>query len=648
MAAWLDNLARRFGGSKPTAAPQRRDFSAAIVSRLTASWKTSNLSANADIYRSLDALRARSRDLAQNNVYARKFIQMVGANVVGPAGFTLQARVYDKPDEPDNGANDAIETAFKKWGTRGVCEVSGQYSFTDLCTLLVAAAARDGEFMVRVLRGKDAGNGFGFALQVLDIDRLDTTYNAVPETGHHIRMGVEINQWGRPIAYHLKTSHPGDMWLAGQTTQSTRRLRIPAEDIIHRFVADRPEQLRGVPWMHAAMIQLNNLGGYEEAAIIAARVGASKMGFFTSPDGDPMPLADGQDENGVAYTDADPGTFGTLPPGYDFKSFDPDYPHAMFGDFIKAALRGAASGMGVAYNELANDLEGVSYSSIRQGVLSERDQWMQRQAWFISAFLDPVYNEWLRGALAFGRISLANGSPLPIAKYDKFSNHEWQGRRWQWVDPLKDVETARLSIQTGIASPQMIAAQNGVDVEDVIVAIKRFETLVEKAGVKAVDIAKAPPATPMAAPAAQNPEEKPAKPAAEPAPQSAKLLALEAENRQLQAENNTLRIERAAPSIVINNAPPAVTFNAGETRNEINLPEQPAPVVNITNEIEAPELPETIINVAAPNVEVTVEANMPAQSEVSIVAMPDRKTTSEIVRDGSGNIKQSTQTETDA
>ena len=102
---------------------------------------------------------------------------MVADNVVGPAGFTLQARVYDTADQPDAGANDAIEAAFARWSALGVCDVSGHSSFRDLCRMLATAAARDGEFLVRIVRGKSASNAFGIALQAIDIDRLDTKLN---------------------------------------------------------------------------------------------------------------------------------------------------------------------------------------------------------------------------------------------------------------------------------------------------------------------------------------------------------------------------------------------------------------------------------------------------------------------------------------
>lgn len=641
--AWYDKL---FGRKAPAPVHQRK-YDAAIVSRLTASWTGSALSANAEIYRSIDTLRMRSRDLANNNTYARKFLSMVADNIVGANGFVLQARVYDAPGKPDTGANDGIEAAWQAWCSRGVCDASGQHSFRDMCELLARGAARDGEFMVRILRGRDAGNAFGFALQVLDVDRIDTQYNRVEPDSNEIRMGVEVNQWGRPVAYWLKTAHPGDMWMVSSQNRSDRRIRIPATDIIHRFRADRPEQLRGVPWLHASMTQLNNLGGYEEAAIIAARVGASKMGFFTSPDGDMSPLADGVAENAIPYTDADPGTFGTLPAGYDFQPFNPDYPHAMFGDFVKAALRGAASGMDVSYADLANDLEGVNYSSIRQGCLTERSMWMAKQQWFIDAFLEPVYAEWVKSALAFGQIVLANGSPLPAEKLDKFKGHAWQPRRWQWVDPLKDIEASVAAINAGLKAPQDVAAEMGLDYEDVLVKLKQAEDLRAKIGVVlAVDAA----AQPAPAPDPNN----------DPAVKAAQITA-DAQVRMAEINREAIKATPAPVPQPINvkvDAPvinqPPIEVNVGASRadiEEINnrmadridaavqkATDMPinvnveAPVVNITNQVETPVV----------NLEATIQ---PADVQLTL---PDRKTVTTITRDANGDMTGSTAMESDA
>ena len=61
--------------------------------------------------------------------------------------------------------------------------------------------------------------------------------------------------------------------------------RVAAEDVIHLYRPGRPEQHRALPWMHPVMTGLKMLAGFEESSLVAARVGAAKMGFFSSPDG---------------------------------------------------------------------------------------------------------------------------------------------------------------------------------------------------------------------------------------------------------------------------------------------------------------------------------------------------------------------------
>lgn len=462
----------------------RRDFAAGSSGRLLANWNAQNISLNADLYRNLDKLRARSRDLCKNNDYAKRFLGMVAANVVGGTGVGLQARIYDSPKVPDAGANSAVERAFSAWSAKGVCDVTGRLSFRQLQVLAAKTAARDGEALVRIIRGSSSGNAFGFALQVLSVDRIDTQLVRAPENGRNeIKMGVEIDAFGRAVAYHLRPYHPGELWFTDGTKVGSH-IRVPASDVIHLYMPDEEaEQLRGLPWMHAAMVRLNHLGAYEEAAVIAARVGAAKMGFFTTPDGKP-PGEDGEEADGVPFTEVEPGAFGTLPQGVEFAPFNPDYPHQMFEQFVKANLRGIASGMGVAYHALANDLTNVSFSSIRSGTLEERDQWMAIQAWFVESFLEPIYAEWIKFALAAGQVKLDNGSALSLTKLEKFSAHIWQPRRWQWVDPKNDMEANILAVQEGFKSRQQICAELGVEFEDVLAQLKAEKDMAAQIGVE--------------------------------------------------------------------------------------------------------------------------------------------------------------------
>jgi len=489
--AWLDY----FRKPKPEPVPQigrraeslikaTRNFASALQDRLTASWRASALTANEEIRAGLEVSRNRSRDLAKNNEYAKKYLQLLVANVVGPNGFALQ-NLATENGKPDTIARNLIEVAFDKWGRRGTCEISGRFSFVALERMVIETWGRDGEALILQLTGKEANNAYGYALRLIEVERLPVQYQRDLKQGAQATMGVEVDDMNRPLAYWLNL---GKMPTASGAYAATLK-RVPAEQVIHVFKPYRPEQLRGFPPLHAVISGLKMLDGFEEAAIIAARVGASKCGVFTTPEGDGAVASDDQDAEGNYITDAEPGSFTVLPAGAKLESWNPDYPHQNYGDFIKARLRAIASGMGVTYHGLANDLEGVNFSSIRSGTLEERDAWMVLQSWFIDTFLRPVYGEWLRWALTSGQIAFPGGAKLPAAKYDKFVEHNWLGRRWGWVDPLKDIEAARLAIKTGIASPQMIAAQSGVDVEDVIQAIADFEKLVADSSVTLVSFA---------------------------------------------------------------------------------------------------------------------------------------------------------------
>lgn len=490
------NAMRAWG--PPRDSVQVRRYDAAAQTRLTHGWTTQNTTLDSELRMDLDALRARARDLVSNNDYARKFLSMVATNVVGPAGFILQSLAAKPDGTPDNADRNAIETAWAEWGRAGECDVTGRYAFPDLCRIIMRAVARDGECLVR--RVRDRRFTYGFRLQVLDIDRLDVRHWESLPNGNKIVMGVELDTWGKPVAYWLLTRHPGDRMPLGTGTETTTRERVPAADMFHLFVAERPEQTRGIPWMHTAMLRLQMLGGYEEAAIVAARTGASKMGFFVSPDGTASGVSDGKDEQGSFITDAEAGSFGILPEGYDFKPWSPEYPTQNYDSFVKSCLRGLASGLGVAYNTLANDLENVNFSSIRSGTLEERDHWMVVQGWFVESFLRPLFADWLEVALLNGAIAMPNGFALPSGKLNKFRVHNWQGRRWQWVDPLRDMQTAVLAIEKKLMSPQQVAAQMGVDLEDVIAALQTANKLAADAnlplfvGAPETPAASAPPA----------------------------------------------------------------------------------------------------------------------------------------------------------
>jgi lambda family phage portal protein len=473
-----------------SAAPRQRNFAGAAINRLTASLETWSGAINSDLDNGLAILRSRARTLCANNEFGRRFLSLVSANVVGAAGPTLQVRALTQQGTLDKPANDAIEVAWKTWC--GVADISGRMSLTRLLQVLVKGVARDGEGLVRIVR--DPSLPFGIQLQLLEADRLDESFNAVLRGAGRVRQGVEFDSLGRPVAYHLLTTHPGENYNANQRIVQ----RVPVKDLFHVFLPERAEQCRGYTWLHAILLRSHMLHGFEEAAVVAARVGASKMGVWTrDPEADPesaKQLGDaGADASGNLQMQAEPGEFIEAPSGYKLDSWNPEYPHANFESFLKACVRGLAVGLNVATHNLSGDMTEVNYSSARIAELAEREIWMELQEWLISSLLLPLYREWLASALLRGEIVFADsGKSLPVDKLQKFATAaRFQARRWAWVDPLKDAQASALLIENGLASRTSIAASQGRELEDIVDELAQEEALFKAAG---LDIAEKPAA----------------------------------------------------------------------------------------------------------------------------------------------------------
>lgn len=470
-------LAREAKARREHSAQLSKSFAAAQLNRLTSTWRATAERIDDELRNDLDALRHRSRSLENNNDYARNYLDIVETNIIGDTAPRLISLVDNSPGSPDDGARRAISNAWSEWGKRGNCEITGQYSFTELCQALARCGARDGECLVIIHRGKPAGNAWGFALQLLDIDRLATWYNREASAGvNAVVTGVEIDSVGKPVAYHFSR---------GRRIDNRSTERVEAGTVLHRFKMQRPEQKRGIPWMHASMLSMHYAGEFALSALMAAKHGADHLGFFVTPDGSAPTLGDAaSDEDGARIATSAPGTWDTLPDGVDVKTVDSKYPNEVFAPFIKSAHQRMASGLpGASYPELCNDYEAVNFSSIRAAVLAARDVWKKYHVWFADAWLEPIFADWLRLSLAKGAILLDNGSPLPIAKAAKFAAHAWQFRGWSWVDPLKDVQTAKEAIALRITSRSRIAREQGRDIEDVFDELQSEAALAEKYGI---------------------------------------------------------------------------------------------------------------------------------------------------------------------
>jgi lambda family phage portal protein len=434
----------------------RQLFNSGDVGRLTGDWPTMPVPAEWIIHKYQRTLVARMREQAHNNDYVKAYLRLCRQNIVGSTGIVYQARAKNGKGL-DLVANSALEAAFTDWGKRENCDVAGKLSWRamqDACTL---TAARDGEFMVRKVHGKNGGK-YRFALQMLDPQRCPVDFDRFDlKDGAFIRSGIEFNEFGKPLAYHFlnQDARHQDMAYSYAGRSFTR---IPADEIIHGFRAEMIGQKRGLPWLATGLFRVKQMGAFEDAAVVNARVGAAKMGVIQYEDG-AGPEPDDEPET----ISAEAGEFITLPSGATLEKFDPLYPSGEFAPFMKQCLRSMAAGGGVSYHNLAQDLEGVNFSSIRQGTLDEREHFKELQEWLAEELCAPVRDAWLPRALLGGLVVDENGRALRADQVDKLSPCEWQGRRWQWIDPRADMDAAESAKNNFLASPSALIREQGRD-----------------------------------------------------------------------------------------------------------------------------------------------------------------------------------------
>lgn len=457
---------------------KRRGYDGARLGRLTFDWITSGASQDAEVATTLPRLRNRSRDLVRNNDYARAAVRGLVNNVVGK-GIGLQAQIYkQRGGKPNDRLNKQIEELWQVWGKGEYCHTEGKLGFAEIERLVFRSVVESGEVFIRIINQSFAGSPVPLALEVIEADQLDDTLNtgSTGANGNIIRLGIEQDQWRRPVAYHFWAEHPGDYGFTHVQNRS-RHFVVPADQIIHLFVTDRPGQTRGVPWLHSAMSRLRQLGGYEEAELVAARAQAAVMGFIESEYNETL----GDEEiQGQSTRSLEPGVIEQLNPGEKFAGFAPTRPGDGFDPFVRMMLRGVAAGCGMSYESLSRDFSNTSYSSARTALLDERDHYRIIQEWLLCNFHRKIYKHWLMAAVLSGAISIPNFEQT----IDKYCQAKWTPRGWGWVDPVKEITAYKEAIRAGLSSTSYVLAQSGLDLETVLEERQRELELAEAYGVE--------------------------------------------------------------------------------------------------------------------------------------------------------------------
>ncbi len=436
-------------------------------------------SADYDLSSALVPLRNKARALYRNSSSQRRFVQLMRVNIVGESGFRLQSRVRRAGDDRqlDRSLNRRVEEEWNRWWEHPT--TCGRMTGLDLEKQAVSSWCNDGEVIWEIVYG--ARYPSGVAINPVEPDLLDESLISTnPATGNEIRMGVEVTQDHRPVAYWFLTDHPGDLHGLHRPMSRDRHRRVPAERVLHLYDRVRAGQTRGEPPAAPVIHAVKMLDGYREAEVMGRRLRAAIMGFFTKdmPTSEAVTqLADRQEEDEPFEMDIEPGRLKSLPFGYDFKQFDPGGMQADYHDFEAQVKKDGAMGYGISVFSHGMETSGVSYSTGRSVLTEDRDYYKQMQAFFIGGLFNPLFSIWI------GRRILEPETNIPVSRVGAIiEKRKFRGRGWDWVDPAKEVSANAEALRTHQTSLTRVAAARGVDISDLLDEIEEERALAAERG----------------------------------------------------------------------------------------------------------------------------------------------------------------------
>ena len=202
-------------------------------------------------------LRTRARYEVQNNSYARGIVKTLADDTVG-TGPRLQMLL-----ESDD-TNNRIEHDFAVWAQR--------IRLAAKLRTIRMARCQDGEAFAVLAQNPRLSTDVKLDLQLVEADRVTDDEMKTDDSSVD---GITFDQFGNPKSYRVLKKHPG-----GTDSFNMEAYTVKAENMIHVFRQDRPEQHRGIPEITAALPLFAHLRRFTLAVVSAAEAAADFAGIL--------------------------------------------------------------------------------------------------------------------------------------------------------------------------------------------------------------------------------------------------------------------------------------------------------------------------------------------------------------------------------
>lgn len=432
----------------------------ASTGRRMAGFRPSGSGPNSVVQISAPELVRRSRDMRRNVPHARRALDLVSIHAVG-IGIKPRFLCSNKK------VRETLTELWADWVL--VSDADGMLDFYGQQALAVSELAEGGETFGR-LRSRRLSDGLPVPLQVqlLPTEQLPVHYSQ-PYGTNSIVQSIERDGRGKRIAYWAYAQHPADYASSPKVMDFLPR-RILASEMVHLYNVTRIGQLRGIPWLAAAITTLHQVHQYVDAELLRKQMVSSIVGFVRKAASSEMSEEDLAKAWGEVLSSVgdelpavtmEPGTMQYLDVGEDVEFNNPQDTAGNFDPFLTRNYQAVSSSIGALYEEVTGDWKHSNDRTFRAQFNTWRRQVQQWQYNLVChQFNHPIAMRFLDYAVASGALKL----PKSVTDKD-LRRIDWRPQRWDYINPKQDIEAQEKEIDAGLTSRQATVAERGDDVE---------------------------------------------------------------------------------------------------------------------------------------------------------------------------------------
>lgn len=442
------------------------------------------------VYKDYWALRARSADLYERNLYARGLVRRFVTNAIN-TGLHLEAtpeeKILDKQEEQLAEWSEDVENRFKLWEKNAYkCDFNERLTFGSLQAEAYREALVAGDVLVMLQQDPRTREP---RVRLISGDRVQTPLNYRLSAGTTVRHGVELDARGRHVAYWIIQEDGTFKRVPAYGEKSGRRIAWLVYGTDKRY-----EDVRGTPIL-ALMIQgLKEIDRYRDATLRKAVIN-SMLAMYIAKGEDNLssrPLTRGATKNGTETTidnSGEPRKFRTaemipglvldeLQHGEEPKTFQTNNTVESFGAFEEAMIAAFAWA-----NEIPPEILTLTFSSnysASQAAISEFKLFLNpTRTRFGAEFCAPVYEDWLlsqvrlRTVVAPGLLEAFNDNAQDYI-YGAWVASDWSGHVKPSLDPVKTTRSYTEQAEQGFVDRERASREiNGTSFKKNVKKLKR-------------------------------------------------------------------------------------------------------------------------------------------------------------------------------